>query len=822
MGQNVIVTSSKFFSQIKNGSTFASNTGDYTVNLVGSVFEKLKLVKTVEVSWFSQPSSSDQFYFVAAGQVVRGFGSFLDDGFSPGDTFHFNDVLVGSATTFFTGTVTAISSDGLTMYYTVNTGTDQTGNNFSAPACFRGTTVLKSLLYKFGLIENDEATNYINKATNKEQAYTFENLTVSTAGLPVGGINVWEAGSITCSTGVITSTYYQTFTIEHIFLNPYYAPGYELDYDTNIIPAEYDGTASLKYVSEHEFRAVFSNPNGAKIGVDDKNRGSTAWFGENFNGLNSNYTLGAVSFEDTATVTAVDGLQKGAKTRVTAVITCNFVAGEDYRYGIYVSKAPATVGNLADTLPELFIEEGLVSDVDAVAANGTIITNATAVSIAATSVTIEFDVEFSSLQQARIASGDYFLIGLQISHTETLTNATSDKVTLMASYAPFIVNDDVSGLLVWRDNRYYNHLQVYPDTSPDLINSQHNFKGWIEDGILNNFNFDLDLALFAKLVGLKVEFIAYNTVTEEFWVISSYTFNTALFVSSPIDGYDAYQFAIRTKRDFNLPVGDQFNLVLLETATALKNTSFLNYNAVCTFKIDWQKWIYNPNVNSAFYDASELKLGFNQHSATFYENAGDWKLRFRITATIDSQTTGDAGPILTDYKFLSPNIQIKTYDVDGYDPPKWTQAITTWTEDGATEITPKVLSNGNTLFKIVWTWNTAVYGDMATAYADFVAIHRIEPHYVQASNVIEEFSSIRTNLAQKLKGVTGNTSPQTLKVVEGVSTVTTTCLIDFSQLDQNSNYKLSGRLFGLDALLGLTWEEINIPWEDINIEFEFL
>jgi len=342
-----------------------------------------------------------------------------------------------------------------------------------------------------------------------------------------------------------------------------------------------------------------------------------------------------------------------------------------------------------------------VSDVDAVAANGTIITNATAVSIAATSVTIEFDVEFSTDQQARIESGDYYLIGLQISHTETLTNATSDKVTLMASYAPFITNDDVSGLLVWRDNRYYNHLQVYPDTSPDLINSQHDFKGWIEDGILNNFNFDLNLALFAKLVGLKVQFIAYNTVTEEFWEISSYTFNTANFVSSPIDGYDAYQFAIRTKRDFNLPVGDQFNLVLLETDTVLKDTSFLNYNAVCTFKIDWQKWIYNPNVNSAFYDASELKFGFNQHSATFYENAGDWKLRFRITATIDSQTTGDAGPILTDYKFLSPNIQIKTYDVDGYDPPKWTQEITTWTEDGTTEITPKVLSNAKTLFKTI-------------------------------------------------------------------------------------------------------------------------
>lgn len=822
MGQTVIVTSRKFFSQLGNGSTFASNLSDFTTNLVGSAGEKVKIIQTVQVDWWSGATNGDQFYFIAAGQVQRLTGNFIDDGFAVGDTFDYNDAIVGAYTTLFSGTITALSADGLNMYYTVSSGTDQTGNT-DVNRYFRGTTVLKSLLYNFGLIENLEPTNYISKVTNQEQGYTFKDLTVSTTGLNLNGYKGYETGSITCSTGVV-SGYYQTFTITHILTIPFYNPTFEDNYLDGTIPTDYDGSNSLKYVSRCEFRAVFSNPNGSKIGVDDKNFGSVAFFNENFNGLQSLYTLDSIEYTD-ADAVVIAGIQKSGVTHVRAVVSGTISA--THKFGIYVAKVTdTTVTNLASTFAENFLFDNVVGTVDDAVADSTIITNYTCIKFGTLYVTYEFNVEYTNDQQLLLEDGDTFIVGLQIGQG-TLDNATSDKTTFMTGsmFGDYIVNSDEAGLLTWRDNRYYNHLQLYPDTSEDLVNSQHDFKGWIEDGLLNNFNFDLNLEVpvnkTVQLDSLKVEFIAYNTIENTYWVISSYTFNTSLGVVAPITQnsiiYQAHQFAIQTKRDFNLPIGDQFNLVLLETATALKGDAQLNYNAVCTFKVDWQKWIFNPQVDKSFYDASEPKNNLNQHSVNYYY--GDWQLRFLYTAGVKTIEDTTLIENTTAYEFLSPRMVIKEYTEDGYTPPKFVGAITTHTEDGTQNIAGAILTNAKTLFKTVWTYNTATYGVMASAYADFVCIHRIEPSQYPASNEIEELSSLRFNLNEKLKPVAGVTL---LNVVVGVSTITATCLIDNTQLVKGTNYKLSSRLFSSNALLGLAWEDINVHWEDINVDWEVL
>ena len=108
---------------------------------------------------------------------------------------------------------------------------------------------------------------------------------------------------------------------------------------------------------------------------------------------------------------------------------------------------------------------------------------------------------------------------------------------------------------------------------------------------------------------------------------------------------------------------------------------------------------------------------------------------------------------------------------------------------------------------------------MGDVYSGFYGIHRIEPHYASSSNAIEELSSLRFNLNEKLKPVAGETL---LKLVQGVDTITTTCIIDYKQLQKGTNFKLSGRLFATNALLGLTWEEINVQWEYINTEWQFI
>lgn len=811
MGTTSKIISRKFYSQLYNGATFASNLTDFTTNLVGSAGEKIQSIQVVEVDWWSGAINGDTFTFVRSGYVQRLNGSFLDDGFTTGDTFNYTPDLAGGASVF-NGTITAVTDTDI--FYTVGGGAEPAVGTIATDKYFRGTTVLKSLLYNYNFIENQEAVNFNSKLDGKELGYTFQDLTVSTTGLVLNGINSNETGSITCSAGTVVSTYYQQFTITHTFRIPYYAPTFEDNYLDETLPSDYDGSNSLKYVCRCEFRVVYSNPNGSKIFVDQNNLGSVAFFNENFNGLQSLYTFDSVVYTD-ADANVIAGIQKTGITHVVAVITGTAISA-DTNFGILVSRANEYApSNLSATYSTNYIVDSVVGTIDDASASSTIITNYTC-TLGVDSATYEFDVEYSTPQKALITTGDKFLIGLQIGNG-LLDNQTSDKTTFLEGslFGDYIVDNDVQGLLVWRDNRYYSHLQVYPDTTDYLTQSEHDFKGWLEDGILNNFNFDLDLSLGAKLDSLKVEFVAYNNTTREYFVIGSYNYNTKAGIYAPVNGgsYSAWQYDILWRRDFNLPEGDQFNMIKLATATDVKNTSWLNYNAVVTWKIDWQKWIPNNNADTSFVNLAELYNGLNQHSPQYI--SGDWQLKFLYTAGVTCDASSDA----TLYEFLSPRIIIKDYDVDGNTPPKWSAAVSTYTEDGVTDLDGKILYNANTLFKIVWTFDSADYGVMTDVYSEFIGIHRIENHYIPSSNNIEELSSLRFNLNQKLKPVAGSTL---LKVTTGVSTITTECIIDYKQLQKGTNNKLSGRLFATNALLGLTWEEINVQWEFIDTAWQYL
>lgn len=791
MGITAVITDRKFYTEFKNGVGFGASTGDYTTNLTGSVMEKIKLVQTIRVDWFTASLNGDRFVFMAAGHVKRDFNSFIDDGFAIGDTFHYLDDYTG--TIIFTGTVTALTD--LDLYYTVDTLVEPTPGTIHLNYYFRGTTVLKSLAYKFGIIENSEATNYIHKATGKEQSYTFKDLTASTTGLPTSGVKVWETGSITCSTGVVTDVYFQTFTVTHYFTIPYYESGYETNLEDGTLPADFDGTNSFKYVCQYQFRAAFSNPNGQKVGTDDKNLGSVAFFNENFNGLAPQYELLSIVYTDVTTALPVAGIQKAGTTRISCNIgiTSGSFSSGDSTFGIYISKLPAVAQNLADTFNQLFIYGNVLGTTDAAVVVGAgIITNYSAVTDGGgTFITVQFDIAYDTNQRLRIELNDTYVLGIQCG-LSSLTNQLSNKVTVLSSFQEYVVNADVEGLLTWRDVRFYNHLQNYPDVSVDLSGSRHGFKGWIEDGVLINAKFDLDLSKQPRIEGLEFAFIAYNIVTNEYWVIQTYNFNTNLKIFGSIGAYFGDRFNIDTVRDFNLPAGDQFNLIKLKSADALMVDSFLNYNCVATFKIDWQKWINNPNVDTSFYDSTQLFNNFNQHVSNYI--GGEWRLKFLITATLNS-SSDLLVPLLTKYEFLSPNCLIYDYLKDGNTPPKWLPVVTTHSEDGTENFNGRIRKDVKTLMKIVWTFNSATYGSMDDSYNTFEAIHRIEPHYALSSNQIEELSTLRTNLAQKLKGVVGQTSPHKTKLTIGVNVITTECLIDNTQLNPNLNYKLSGRLF---------------------------
>ena len=807
MPKQVIITDRKFYNQLKNGLTFASNTSDYTTNLVGAVGENIQMVANIDVEWWAGAINGDSFTFIAAGHVRRQYGSFIEDGFAIGDTFDYCPDLVGGSPVF-NGTITFITD--LDVYYTVNSGSEPSPATVQTNKYFRGLTTLDALQYRYGLIENDEATNYFNKVTGNEQVYSFTGVSGGVvSGLCLNGVQTWNTGSITCE-GLGATGYTQSFEVVHTFtILPYYADGYDTYLGSGTLPPLFAGSFTLKYVSEAAFRVVYSNPNGEKSGVDDLNRGSVGFFGENFNGRASNWSIDSITYHDDITGLPVDSIQAGRKTRVTIIALSTDPAPTDDRWGLVVSKASnVTASDLSKTFAQNYLLNTVVADIGAAPATNDYIIDYEAYYDSADTIFIQFWVEFSTPQKAQITDADSFVIGVIFDDTAVLSN-DSKKVMLLADYLPFTVDNDVTGLLEWVDNRYYNHTQVYPDTTDDLSKSQHDYKGWIEDGVLNNFKFKIDVTKGGVLSDLKMQFVAYNTLDDTYFPIQSHVFNLAYGTIAPVGGYDAFQIDISSTRGYNLPTGDQFNLVKLKSDTQLYG-NWLYYDVVLGFKVDWQKWIKNFDADPSFTVLTELFKGLNQYSAQY--KSGYWELRCIYTATMDS------GIAVTNYELLSPEITIRKYDVDGNTPPKWVGVITTHTEDGTQEITPYVLSNAKTLFKTVWTWNSGVYGTMSDNFQSYVGIHRIEPHYSPTSSSIEEFSSLRFNLNEKLKPVSGSTL---LKVEVGVNTITTKCIIDYKQLDK-INYKLSSRLYALVELLGLTWEDINVQWEEISLDWEVI
>ena len=60
MAVKIIITSSRFYNQFKNGVNFTDNPSDHTNNLAGSVMENIKLIYEIEISW-GISYASDQF-----------------------------------------------------------------------------------------------------------------------------------------------------------------------------------------------------------------------------------------------------------------------------------------------------------------------------------------------------------------------------------------------------------------------------------------------------------------------------------------------------------------------------------------------------------------------------------------------------------------------------------------------------------------------------------------------------------------------------------------------------------------------------------------
>ncbi len=488
-------------------------------------------------------------------------------------------------------------------------------------------------------------------------------------------------------------------------------------------------------------------------------------------------------------MTNADGLLVAGKTRVTCFVENTlgtYTGGE--RFGIYVSYLPEQIeyqNTILTDLKENFLYDRVVqSEGQAPVVGGDFITNAFA-TVVAGELKIEFDVEYNAAQKIRLSnkiaqSPIYFLIGIQAGDI-TVSSGNSDRVIMLADVKEYDESPDIEGLMdITKFDIYTHDKQIL--SVPGTTNST----SWNEDGLVVDFDFDLDLNFNAFINTLDFKLIAENPTTGNVFELDSYTYN----ISGSVVSAGVQQLNVTTDRGYILDNGDQFNDVTLSVGA--NAAGIQTYSGRFAQKISWQDWIENLDVDTIFYDPSKPFDNFNNKSSN-YSSLNGYEIKLAVSSNLfGTNSFGTSG--ITDYLFLSPALTIFDYEKDGNLIPIWSGVIETFNPSNLANLSGAILTGQDTLFRCTWTNSQ---GPLSSA-AGLWGINRME-ETGDIGYQITEMSSINTPASnQILKPKTGF-SLLDIQVVSG--NIVMECLIDGSVAQSGINYNLSSRIHGVATII---------------------
>ena len=787
MGVNLVIQGQKFFNQFKNGVGFTDNLSDYTLNLAGSVMNKIQVQYRIDVSWNASVTNSDIWNAdtsITVQSVTRTTGNWFNDGFFPGDICIWTELGVDTANI----TIDSISQDGLTFFYTLNSGAI-TDTNFAA---LHGITPLTAMKYKFGLLGNSESFNIQSKVSLNDQGYYGKDIGFDTGGgvrdtnfvqlIRTGQYQDWQTGSMKVRFVGNPTNKVQRFDFVHEFIIvPYYLDGELSNLQNNIIPTLLNGANSLKYSFSPGFRTVLSNPNTEKaIIVNTHNDGSVAWYGENFNGFQNNYQVNSITYTEQPSTNSADGILIGSKTRVSIVVqknNGNFIPGE--RAGVYVSYLPGQTEYQNTSLTDLkenFLYDVALNNEGQPFVNGQdFITNFVISSPVGNLMTMSFDVEYSLAQKMRLSNqltqGPInYLIAVELGDVTTVSG-NSDKLLILADVKEYDTSADIPFLgFVSKFDAYAHNEQIgVVPGSTDAI-------GWNESGLVWDFNFQLNTLFQSVINSLEMKLIAFDPITEHYFELDSESYS----VGNAIVSGGVQQLNEQSTRGYILKAADQFNDKTLNTGIFFAGVQ--NYDGRFGQKFKWQDWLENLGVDTVFYDATKPFNNLNYKTSN-YSLLNGYEIRQAMLMNLSGVSIlGVSGE--TDYLFLSPTLTVYDYEKDGNVVPVWTHVIETFNAANNSPLGGSVLSGQDTLFRSTWTHS----GGPVPSLDPLFVINRIQ----QTGSIgddIDEMSSI--NLPPTGQKLIPKPTFTLLDVQLIGGLVVAECLIDGSTIAPGTNYDLS-------------------------------
>jgi hypothetical protein len=810
----------QFFNQFNNGEALDQNLTDFTKNLVGNVTDKMRTRQTVAVSWtassdftknlvgnvtdkmrtrqtvaVSWTASSDSVntFDILGNTLTSLSGNFINSGFIIGDIISLYDN-VGLAFVFTDRTITSLTANQIIFDGAV------VGTASYPDAKLYGKTPLESLRFKFGLIENNEPTNYISKIDGTaENSFSADGVGFDTGGgvrslTPVTlnaatGVNSWreDFGSGTVayiSTGTQLEDYEQVFEINHYFtILPFYLDG-DLTLIQNLLPFSgaqpslFTSTNTLKYVYNAQFNTTLSNPNGTKSVTIDSLLGSVGWLNESLNGNPNRYGVISLVYTNQDTFQIENQLNAQQKTKVEFNLRSldnKFTTNTNVQVGIAILPNASDYQQNSKTIEENFIIDNAFTTVDLPFIDSSIITNYTAVFNGIASISVAFDVDYLTAIEP-LLENKHYLIWCSTCD-ETASTGSTDRVCLKVDSQLYDYNPDIEDLI------FVDTINHFPHNINDTV---------LADGFDAPFQLNNDLA--AGLSSLSVHLSAWNPSTDDRFDLQSYNYNLSGAVLVNPVGLNQYKiYNINTTRGFNLVNGSQFNNAILTTqGPGLRGLiNVIDYELRLGIKANFEEWISLPGANTVFYDANEPNNGLNLKSSNYsLKNGYELVVFIDAVAAVVVQNPPTFIPtnIFTNYQFLSQPHAYYDYDLDANVTPDWSVEIITLDENGANLSGTTNLTNPYGIIRLNQSG-----GNIQTIF---------------------ELSSIRESIiGNPLIPLVGENYT---KLTDDNLTVVLECLIEGSSLDASLNYDISATLrddtgeIGIETELGTLIEtELN-------------
>ena len=810
----------EFFNQFNNGEALDQNLGDFTKNLVGNVTDKIRTRQTVAVSWTASSDSVNTFD-ILGNTLTSVSGDFINAGFVFGDVISLYDN-VGLSFVFTDRTITSLTANQIVFDGAVVP-------TASYPdAKLYGKTPLESLRFRFGLIENNEPTNYVSKIDGTaENSFSADGVGFDTGGgvrsltpvtlTPSTGVNSWKedfgSGTVAfLSTGTQLEDYEQVFEINHYFtILPFFLDG-DLTLIQNLLPFSgaqpslFTSTNTLKYVYDAQFNTSLSNPNGTKSATVDNWLGSVGWLNESLNGNPNRYSVISLVYTNQDTLQIENQVNAQQKTKVEFNLRSldnKFTTNTNVQVGIAILPNASDYQQNYQTIEENFIIDNAFTTVDLPFIDSSIITNYTAVFNGAGSVSVAFDVDYLTAIEPLLENKNYLIWCSTCD--ETLNTQATDRVCLKVDSQLYDYNPDVEDLI------FIDTINHFPHNINDTILADgfDDYKGWVEDGFEIVVPFQLNNDLTAKIQNLKVHFSAWNPSTDDRFDLQSYNYSISggvLISSPPLNPYVNYN--INTTRGFNLVNGSQFNNAILTTqGPGLRGPiNVIDYELRLGLKANFEEWISLPGANTVFYDANEPNNGLNL-KASNYSLKNGYELVVIVETDVTSGFNFFGNLIATNYQFLSQPHAYYDYDLDANITPDWSVEIITLDENGAN--TSGIIETSiNTTVKAIFTPLSGT-----TNLTNPYGIIRLNQSGGNIQTIFE-LSSIRESIVgNPLIPLVGENYT---KLTDNGTTVVLECLIEGSSLDASLNYDISATLRDDTGEIGIETELAALIETELN------